>query len=109
MSAAADRLRQEAATFDQQKVQADRWFAWRLAAAWIALIQWPVITGFCLWIIATSEHRSASVVIWASTALGGEILGLIVTVVRTAMNPSSMPKLNPVTPAKRLPRQSPGR
>jgi hypothetical protein len=38
VKAAAERLRQEAETFDLQKAHADRWFAWRLAAAWVALV-----------------------------------------------------------------------
>jgi hypothetical protein len=109
MSAAAERLRQEAETFDLRKAHADRWFAWRLAAAYVGLVQLPVISSFCIWIIATPEQRAPTVVLWATGVLGTEILGVVVAVVRMALNPSASPKLMPVTPAaKRLPRQSSG-
>jgi hypothetical protein len=109
MSAASERLRQEAETFDLQKAHADRWFAWRLASAYVGLGLLPVIGGFSIWVIATPEHRSTTVVLWATGVLGTEILGVVVALVRMALNPSASPKLMPVTPAaKRLPRQASG-
>jgi len=109
MSAAAERLRQEAETFDLQKAHADRWFAWRLFANYVTLALLLVIAGFCIWILATSEHRSPTVVHWATGVLGTDLLGFVITVVRSGISATSAPKLAPVTPApNRLPRPRPG-
>lgn len=102
MSAAAERLRQEAETFDLQKAHAGRWFVWRLAAAYLGLAMLPMMGGFCIWIIAT-EYRSAAVVVWATGVLGTEILGVVIAVVRMALNPAAVADLTPVTLAARRP------
>jgi hypothetical protein len=103
MSAAAERLRQEAETFDLQKAHADRWFAWRLVANYVALGLLLVVAGVCIWILATSDHRSATVVRWATGALGTDIVGFVITVVRAGIIATSAPKLAPVTPAAHRP------
>lgn len=99
MTAAAERLRQEAETFNQQKAHADRWFAWRLFANYVTLGLLLVIAGFCIWILATSEHRSATVVGWATGVLGTDIAGFVIMAVRSGISPASAPRLAPVTPA----------
>jgi len=106
MSAAAERLRQEAETFDLQKAHADRWFTWRLRANYVTLALLLAMAGFFIWMIATAEHRSPTAVHWAMAALGSDILGFVITVVRSGIGPRSAPKLEPVTqPANRPPRR----
>jgi len=99
---AIERLRQERETFDQMKAHEERWFALRLRMGYAATVMLPAIGAISALIVLRPEAYTAATVNIATGVLFTDVLGLLVSVWKVVLNPSSMPKLSPVTSTKQM-------
>lgn len=100
LAAAEERLRQERETFDQRKQQNARWFTLRLTMGFIAALLLPVVAVIMLVMMLGHEQFPSSVVGWAGRILFADVVGLLITVWKFALNPGSVTRLEPVTSAE---------
>jgi uncharacterized membrane protein YqjE len=100
LTKAAESLRQESETFDQQKRHDRLWFYLRLVMGYTAVVGLLSILVICVIIIFNSDTFPAQIVNWAGPSLFVDILGLIFTVWRVVLNPNFSTKLEPVTKKK---------
>jgi hypothetical protein len=104
MSAASEqseRLRQERETFDQMKVQSERWFSLRLAMAYATIVILFAIATVAAWITLHPVIYSPATVSIAAAALFADTLGLAIAIFRLVLRPQTTSPLRPVTPARR--------
>ena len=94
---AGERIRQERETFDQRKRQDSQWFVLKLIMGFFAVILLAAVLCLSFYILLNNEKFSNSVVASAGVALFVDILGLIVSVWKIVLNPTSITKLEPVT------------
>ena len=99
---AMERLRQEQETFDQNKAHAERWFVLRLRMGYSAAVMLPAIGAISGLIVLRPELYSTWTVNTATGVLFTDVLGLLAAVWKVVLNPSSIPKLSPVTSTKQL-------
>ena len=97
LATAAERLRQERETFDQNKLHEERWFVLRLRMGYAATIMLPAIAVVSALIVLRPEAYSAATITGATGVLFTDVVGLLVSVWKVVLNPSSTPKLSPVT------------
>jgi hypothetical protein len=90
-------LRQEKETFNQRKDHGERWFAIREHIAKAAIIYLGVIAIFCMGIILAWQFFPPAVVTGAAGVLFADVVGVVIWVWKTVINPSSNPQLEPVT------------
>lgn len=100
---AMERLRQEQVTFEQRKLQDERWFTLRLRTGYTAVVVLPTIAVLCGWIVLKAADYPAAAVTAASATLFGDVLGLLIAVWKVVLNPSSGSKLAPVTVPNKVP------
>ena len=96
---AAENLRQERETFDQRKRQDSRWFLLRLTMGYCSIVLLASIMVFSAWVLLNAKDFSPAVVTSAGAALFVDVLGLLVSVWKIALNPNFATKLGPVTQA----------
>lgn len=97
IESAIERLRQERETFDYHKEQNLRWFRLRLAMGYVAVVLLPTMVAISGYVLYFSASFEPIVIKSATGALFVNALGLIVTVWKIVLNPSSTTKLEPVT------------
>ena len=102
LETAIERLRQERETFDQMKAHEERWFALRLRMGYVAAVMLPAIGAVSSLIVLRPEAYTSFTITTATAALFTDVLGLLVAVWKVALNPSSIPKLSPVTSTRQL-------
>lgn len=101
---AMERLRQERETFEQRRLQEERWFSLRLRMGYTAVILLPTIAGISGYIVYNASAFSAGTVTAATGALFVDVLGLMTAIYKVVMNPDSITKLGPVTDTSDLPK-----
>ena len=94
---AAEQLRQERETFEQQKRHEERWFRLRLVMGYAAVVLLTVVMVMSSLILVENNRFPTSVVVAAGTALFVDVLGLLVGVWKIALNPTFLTRLGPVT------------
>jgi hypothetical protein len=94
---ASENLRQERETFDQRKRHENRWFLLRLAMGYSSILLLASIMALSTYILLRAKEFPASVVASAGAALFVDVLGLLVSVWKIALNPDFTTKLAPVT------------
>ena len=94
---AIERLRQEKETFEQRKIQEDKWFSLRLRMGYAAVILLPTVAGISGYIILNSSNYSVATVTVATSALFVDVLGLMGAIWKVVLNSESVTVLNPVT------------
>jgi hypothetical protein len=97
LARAEEQLRQERETFDQQCNQDRRWFNLRLAVGYSSIVLLGGIMAACILIITHEPEFPPGVVLGATGALFGDVLGLLVTVWKVVLSPASLTRLAPVT------------
>ena len=102
--ASAERLRQERETFDLAKAHARRWFGLRLLIGYVSIVLLPVVATVCTYVVVHPTLYSGQITVWATGALGADVIGIVWTVLKVVLNPVSMTKLTPVTPPSPSPR-----
>ena len=106
---AAEQLRQEQETFDQQKAHEGRWFALRLVMGYSSIALLAVILFVSSYILFHPAVYSTGVVTAAGGALFVDAVGLVVSVWKGVLQPDSSRRLVPVTKAKMSPVLAPPR
>jgi hypothetical protein len=96
IASAEERLRQERETFDQIKQQDARSFAVRQAMSWMAVVLLPAFAITCGWIIFNYKDFTTAEVTVATSALLGDILGLLLSIWKIVLGSGPRP-LGPVT------------
>ncbi len=91
-----ERIRQEQETFNLRKEHEERWFNLRLRMGYMAVLVLPFILLVCSTIIYNHESLPPSVVTLASSALLVDVLGLLISVWKLILNPSSINKTEPI-------------
>lgn len=94
---ALERMRQERETFDQRKAHENRWFILRLVMGYSAVFLLGTVCVVSAIILFNNKSFPDNVVIAAGAALFVDILGLLISVWKIALNPEFMTKLKPVT------------
>lgn len=94
---ATERLRQERETFNQLKLQDDRWFRLRLVMGYTSVVLLAAIMAVSTFILFNNRQFPEKVLIAAGAALFTDVLGLLVGVWRIALNPGFLTKLSPLT------------
>lgn len=95
-----ERLRQERETFNQQKSHEERWFILRLVMGYSSVALLTSVMIIASYILINSASFSGTVVTAAGGALFVDVLGLLVSVWKIALNPNFLAKLSPVTQAE---------
>lgn len=90
-------LRQETETFDQRKNHDERWFTLRERIGNAAIIFLSGLAIFCICIILAWRFFPPVVVTGAVGALFADVIGVVVGIWKTVINPSSITQLEPVT------------
>lgn len=97
MRAAAERLRQEAETFDLAKAHADLWFRLRVRASYAGLVLLLIVAILCIHVVLSPQRYPQAAIVWAAGVLGTDILGIVAIILKTVLSPASMTRLTPVT------------
>jgi hypothetical protein len=105
IATANERLRQERETFDQNKVHQARWFALRLRMGYAAAVMLPAIGAVSAVIILRPEVYSGTTIAGATVVLFTDLVGLLASVWKVVLNPSSTPTLSPVTSTRDVARK----
>ena len=92
-----EQVRQEQETFNLRKEHEERWFSLRLRMGYIAVIALPLFLIVCSYVIYNNESFPDSVVTLAASALLVDILGLVISVWKLVLNPSSISKTEPIS------------
>jgi hypothetical protein len=100
LARAAEQLRQEQETFNQQKAHENRWFTLRLVMGYTSVALLAAILFVSSYILFHPAQFSAPVGTAAGGALFVDAVGLVVSVWKGVLQPSSGAKLAPVTKSK---------
>lgn len=92
-----EQIRQEQETFNLRKGHEERWFNLRLRMGYMAVLVLPLILFICSFVIYNHDSYPASVVTLASSALLVDVLGLVISVWKLVLNPSSISKTEPIS------------
>ena len=95
---AAESIRQERETFDLQKSHVERWFRLRLAMGYSSIVLLAGIMAVSAYVLLQPAKFPSGVLTAAGAALFTDVLGLLVSVWRIALNPNLIGRLSPVTP-----------
>lgn len=66
-----------------------KWFDLRLRMGYVAVFGIPTIGAFCIYILMNHENFTTTIVTSASAALFVDVLGLITSIYKLVLNPSS--------------------
>lgn len=102
---AAEQLRQEQETFDQQKYHENSWFVLRLIMGYSSIALLTAILIVSSIILFNPDRYSSAVTTAAGAALFIDAVGLVVSVWKGVLEPKATRKLSPVTKVKTLPAQ----
>lgn len=91
-----EQIRQEKEVFDQRKIHEERWFTLRLRMGYMAIVLLPLIMLVTSYIILHHELFPAAVVTSSAAALLVDVLGLLISIWKLVLNPTSMSKAEPV-------------
>jgi hypothetical protein len=94
---ASEKIRQERETFNQRKNQDSLWFILKLVMGFFSVILLAAVLIIATYILLNNSKFSTTVVTSAGAALFVDILGLIISVWKIVLNPTSITKLEPVT------------
>jgi hypothetical protein len=83
--------------FDLQKRQNAAWFRLRLAVGYSAVVLLPTVAALTGYVILHPGDFSTAAVTMATTALFGDVLGLLMTVWKIVLTPESSARVKPVT------------
>jgi hypothetical protein len=97
---ATEQLRQERETFDQARKHESRWFILRLVMGYAAVLLLAAVMFVASYILFNNPKFPSTVVTAAGAALFVDVLGLLTTVWKIALNPEFYAKLGPVTQVK---------
>ncbi|QXG75541.1 hypothetical protein KUM42_17280 [Modestobacter sp. L9-4] len=96
---ALEELRQEQATFEQHKKQAEQWFKLRLVMGGVAALMLPAVFAVCCILIFDADQDS-TIRQLAAAALLTDVLGLAVSIYKVLLSSGSDVPLGPVTKLK---------
>lgn len=91
-----EKERQEREAFDEHKRQSRQWFTLRLVVGYLSLLLLLVVLILCIRIIASAADYPFTVVLGASGALFGDVLGLVAAILKIALNPELQLPLLPL-------------
>lgn len=94
---AAEQLRQERETFDQQKSHDHLWFLLRLSMGFASIVLMGAVMIVSTYILFKNAEFPKEVVTSAGGALFVDVLGLLVGVWKIVLNPQTVTKLQPTT------------
>jgi hypothetical protein len=94
---AEEALRQEKETFEQRKIQENKWFRLRLTVGYASIILLALIMLIASMILFDNSQFPSTVVTAAGVALFGDVLGLLIAIWKIVLNPNSAASLAPVT------------
>jgi hypothetical protein len=94
---AAEQLRQEKETFDQQKKQEHLWFILRLSMGFASIVLLGAVMIVSTYILFKNVDFPKDVVTAAGAALFVDVLGLLIGVWKIVLNPQSTTKLQPIS------------
>lgn len=94
---AAEQLRQERETFDQQKKQEHLWFKLRLIMGFASIVLLGAVMIISVYILFNNGDFPKDVVTAAGAALFIDVLGLLISVWKMVVNPQSSTKLQPTS------------
>lgn len=94
---AAEQLRQEKETFDQQKKQEHLWFILRLSMGFASIVLLGAVMIISTYILFKNADFPKDVVTAAGAALFVDVLGLLIGVWKIVLNPQSTTKLQPIS------------
>jgi hypothetical protein len=94
---AAEKIRQEKETFNQQKDHVERWFKLRLTMGYTSVALLTGIMGICSFVLLRPTESPNFVLESAGGALFVDVLGLLVSVWKIALKAELAGKLAPVT------------
>ncbi|MFS2137777.1 hypothetical protein [Duganella sp. Dugasp56] len=94
---AAEQLRQERETFDQQKKQEHLWFILRLSMGFASIVLLGAIMIVSAYILFKNADFPKDVVTAAGAALFVDVLGLLIGVWKIVLSPQSTAKLRPIS------------
>ena len=95
-----ERLRQEKESFDQHKLQSERWFQLRLIMGYVAVVLLPSIFILCVFIIIYHTYFSDTVVASATATLFVDAVGIVYSIWKIVLNPKFATKIAPITESK---------
>ncbi len=91
-----EQVRQEQETFNLRKGHEERWFSLRLRMGYMAVLVLPLFLIICSYVIYNHTSFPGSVVTLAASALLVDVLGLVISVWKLVVNPSSISKTEPI-------------
>lgn len=94
---AMEQLRQEQATFAQQKQHEAKWFNLRLVMGYTAILLLASVIVISTVILSNAAKFPLGVVISATNALFVDVISLIVCVWKVVLNPEYYASLKPIT------------
>jgi uncharacterized membrane protein YqjE len=94
---AAEQLRQEKETFDQQKRQEHLWFILRLSMGFSSIVLLSAVMIVSTYILFNNSGFPKEVIVAAGAALFVDVLGLLVGVWKIVLSPNSTARLQPVS------------
>jgi hypothetical protein len=90
-------IRQQSETFEQLKRQDQQWFSLRLTMGYSAVVLLLVVLSVCAVVIFAAGRFPEFVVKAASVTLFADVIGLLLSVWKVALNPTFQNRLRPVT------------
>jgi uncharacterized membrane protein YqjE len=94
---AAERLRQEKETFEQQKQQDNLWFYLRLLMGLVSVVLLPGLFFVSAKVLLNPQQYSAKTLNIVCCVLLADVLGLVASIWKVVLSRGSNTKLNPVT------------
>jgi hypothetical protein len=97
LARAAEALRQEQVTFDQNQRHENLWFFAKLGMALVAILGLPFIAWVCSTIMLNPTAYDANTITAATAGLLVDVVGLVSATWKVVLNPKSVGKLAPLT------------
>lgn len=91
-----EQIRQEREIFDQRKTHEERWFTLRLRMGYMAIVLLPLVMLITSYIVLHHENFPSAVVTSSAAALFVDVLGLLISIWKLVLNPSSVSKAEPL-------------
>lgn len=94
---AAEQLRQEREIFEQRKLQESRWFWLRLVMGYSSIVLLVTVMGISSYILVNAAMFNSVVVTSAGAALFVDVLGLLISVWKVVLSPTTTSQLTAAT------------
>ena len=100
---ARERLRQERIAFEQATTQCAQWFQLKLRFGYVALFVFAGIAALAAWVVLLAHFSTTSIAVAALMILG-DVLSLVIFVMKVVLQPNDALILRPITsdPAMQL-------